>query len=193
LLPYDPTVSDLEDSIELEDGEADEDVETLVTSVSRELSAINVTKPYKPRVLKNTPEHKLKREAHKKRRIDPIKEVQKERTRDKWETQNKSQLDRRAKVVRDARKKMGMNKSKEKSSLLASMMEAAHRQIEQSREAEELSAKYPDWTPHRQSAYLREHPKSRYMKAGVKTKVNRLPEKDIERRTASSEDTSQFD
>jgi hypothetical protein len=74
-------------------------------------SRINVTKPYKPRKLKNDPYHTLMRRARKLKRPNPAAKAKSERARKLWVQRNKQALKRRAEFVRKAKKSLAPTNS----------------------------------------------------------------------------------
>lgn len=76
----------------------------------RILAAINVHKPYKPRRLLTDTYHTLLRRARKTKPRNSLKEARQKRTREKWEQRNKMSLRRRAQIVREKRKALGLDK-----------------------------------------------------------------------------------
>jgi hypothetical protein len=74
-------------------------------------SRINVTKPYKPRKLKNDPYHTLMRRAQKLKRPNPAAKAKSERTRKLWVQRNKQALKRRSEFVRKAKKSLAPTNS----------------------------------------------------------------------------------
>lgn len=74
------------------------------------LAAVKVYKPYRPRRLKTDMYHTMLRKAQKVKPKNSLKRAQQQRTRKKWETRNKLQLRKRAQIVRDKRKALGLDK-----------------------------------------------------------------------------------
>jgi hypothetical protein len=72
--------------------------------LEREEARINVTKPYKPRKLKQDQYHRMVRDAQKYKPDDSAKDAKNKRVRDKWVQKNKPDLERRAEFVRKQKK-----------------------------------------------------------------------------------------
>lgn len=81
-----------------------------VHEAARIVAAVNVTKPYKPRVLKTDAYHRMMRDARKKKLPNAQRDAKAKRTRDKWEQKNKVSLKRRSEFVRKQRKMRGLDK-----------------------------------------------------------------------------------
>lgn len=74
------------------------------------ISAVQVYKPYKPRRLKTDTYHTMLRKAQRVKPKNSLKQAQQKRTRKKWETRNRLQLRKRAQIVREKRKALGLDK-----------------------------------------------------------------------------------
>lgn len=73
------------------------------------IAAIQVYKPYKPRRLKQDNYHSLMRKARKTRPKNALRDAKSKRTRQRWEKKNRLQLRRRAEIVREKRKGLGLD------------------------------------------------------------------------------------
>lgn len=70
---------------------------------------INISKPYKPRKLKTDQYHRMLRQARQHKPKNSQQEAKRQRSREKWLRRNATQLKRRAQIVRERRRAMGLS------------------------------------------------------------------------------------
>lgn len=127
-------------------------IRAVVAAVQDEIAKINVTKPYKRRILKMDPIHRLARQVNKLKSKLPQEKRKREVYRKKYKLKNKMALQRRSKFVREAKKRMSKPvgpKPHRSTSAKSERQEAKFFTAQELREAgQRYEEEHPDWRDH---------------------------------------------